>query len=157
MLYTSGGPFRADGRVQFHRTGLCRRSAGPNSDPCVDGGRYAHPLFTHQIRQIYIRNRWKRASGESIGIMSQSTKYSFTCMAASWPASRVSWSLPASVRDSRVGRRVRTGRDRRRGHRRTSLSAGGIGTIPGTIVGALIIGVLNNTLDLMTYPHIGNR
>lgn len=30
----------------------------------------------------------------------------------------------------------------------TSLSAGGIGTIPGTIVGALIIGVLNNTLDL---------
>jgi inositol transport system permease protein len=29
-----------------------------------------------------------------------------------------------------------------------SLSAGGIGTIPGTIVGALIIGVLNNTLDL---------
>ncbi len=31
----------------------------------------------------------------------------------------------------------------------TSLSAGGIGTIPGTIVGALIIGVLNNTLDLM--------
>ena len=31
----------------------------------------------------------------------------------------------------------------------TSLSAGGIGTIPGTIVGALIIGVLNNTLDLV--------
>ncbi len=31
----------------------------------------------------------------------------------------------------------------------TSLSAGGIGTIPGTIVGALIIGVLNNTLDLI--------
>jgi inositol transport system permease protein len=31
----------------------------------------------------------------------------------------------------------------------TSLSAGGIGTIAGTIVGALIIGVLNNTLDLM--------
>jgi inositol transport system permease protein len=31
----------------------------------------------------------------------------------------------------------------------TSLSAGGIGTIPGTIVGALIIGVLNNTLDLL--------
>jgi len=30
-----------------------------------------------------------------------------------------------------------------------SLSAGGIGTIPGTIVGALIIGVLNNTLDLV--------
>jgi inositol transport system permease protein len=30
----------------------------------------------------------------------------------------------------------------------TSLSAGGIGTIPGTIVGALIIGVLNNILDL---------
>jgi len=30
----------------------------------------------------------------------------------------------------------------------TSLSAGGIGTIPGTIVGALIIGVLNNVLDL---------
>jgi inositol transport system permease protein len=30
-----------------------------------------------------------------------------------------------------------------------SLSAGGIGTIAGTIVGALIIGVLNNTLDLM--------
>jgi inositol transport system permease protein len=30
-----------------------------------------------------------------------------------------------------------------------SLSAGGIGTIPGTIVGALIIGVLNNTLDLI--------
>ncbi len=29
-----------------------------------------------------------------------------------------------------------------------SLSAGGIGTIPGTIIGALIIGVLNNTLDL---------
>ncbi|OHE65081.1 MAG: sugar ABC transporter permease [Treponema sp. RIFOXYC1_FULL_61_9] len=29
-----------------------------------------------------------------------------------------------------------------------SLSAGGIGTIPGTIVGALIIGVLNNILDL---------
>jgi len=29
-----------------------------------------------------------------------------------------------------------------------SLSAGGIGTIPGTIVGALIMGVLNNTLDL---------
>jgi inositol transport system permease protein len=31
----------------------------------------------------------------------------------------------------------------------TSLSAGGIGTIPGTIIGALMIGVLNNTLDLM--------
>ncbi len=31
----------------------------------------------------------------------------------------------------------------------TSLSAGGIGTIPGTVVGALIIGVLNNTLDLI--------
>ena len=31
----------------------------------------------------------------------------------------------------------------------TSLSAGGIGTIPGTIVGTLIIGVLNNTLDLV--------
>jgi inositol transport system permease protein len=31
----------------------------------------------------------------------------------------------------------------------TSLSAGGIGTVAGTIVGALIIGVLNNTLDLM--------
>jgi inositol transport system permease protein len=31
----------------------------------------------------------------------------------------------------------------------TSLSAGGIGTIPGTVVGALIIGVLNNTLDLV--------
>jgi ribose/xylose/arabinose/galactoside ABC-type transport system permease subunit len=31
----------------------------------------------------------------------------------------------------------------------TSLSAGGIGTIPGTIAGALIIGVLNNTLDLV--------
>ena len=31
----------------------------------------------------------------------------------------------------------------------TSLSAGGIGTIPGTIIGALIIGVLNNTLDLI--------
>ncbi|MEW9672248.1 ABC transporter permease [Ammoniphilus sp. 3BR4] len=30
----------------------------------------------------------------------------------------------------------------------TSLS-GGIGTIPGTIIGALIIGVLNNSLDLM--------
>jgi inositol transport system permease protein len=30
----------------------------------------------------------------------------------------------------------------------TSLTAGGIGTIPGTIVGALIIGVLNNILDL---------
>ena len=30
----------------------------------------------------------------------------------------------------------------------TSLSAGGIGSIPGTIVGALIIGVLNNVLDL---------
>ncbi len=29
-----------------------------------------------------------------------------------------------------------------------SLTSGGIGTIPGTIVGALIIGVLNNTLDL---------
>jgi inositol transport system permease protein len=29
-----------------------------------------------------------------------------------------------------------------------SLSAGGIGTIPGTIIGALIIGILNNTLDL---------
>jgi inositol transport system permease protein len=29
-----------------------------------------------------------------------------------------------------------------------SLTAGGIGSIPGTIVGALIIGVLNNTLDL---------
>jgi len=29
-----------------------------------------------------------------------------------------------------------------------SLSVGGIGTIPGTIVGALIIGILNNTLDL---------
>ncbi len=31
----------------------------------------------------------------------------------------------------------------------TSLSAGGIGTVAGTVVGALIIGVLNNTLDLM--------
>jgi len=31
----------------------------------------------------------------------------------------------------------------------TSLSSGGVGTIPGTIVGALIIGVLNNTLDLV--------
>jgi inositol transport system permease protein len=31
----------------------------------------------------------------------------------------------------------------------TSLSAGGIGTVAGTIVGALIIGVLNNILDLM--------
>jgi inositol transport system permease protein len=31
----------------------------------------------------------------------------------------------------------------------TSLTAGGIGTIPGTIIGALIIGVLNNTLDLV--------
>jgi ribose transport system permease protein len=31
----------------------------------------------------------------------------------------------------------------------TSLSAGGMGTVAGTIVGALIIGVLNNTLDLM--------
>jgi inositol transport system permease protein len=31
----------------------------------------------------------------------------------------------------------------------TSLSAGGIGTIPGTIAGTLIIGVLNNTLDLV--------
>lgn len=31
----------------------------------------------------------------------------------------------------------------------TSLSAGGIGSIPGTLVGALIIGVLNNTLDLI--------
>ena len=31
----------------------------------------------------------------------------------------------------------------------TSLSAGGIGTVAGTIIGALIIGVLNNTLDLM--------
>jgi len=31
----------------------------------------------------------------------------------------------------------------------TSLSAGGIGTVPGTIIGALIIGVLNNTLDLV--------
>jgi inositol transport system permease protein len=30
----------------------------------------------------------------------------------------------------------------------TSLSAGGIGTVAGTIVGALIIGVLNNILDL---------
>jgi inositol transport system permease protein len=30
-----------------------------------------------------------------------------------------------------------------------SLSAGGIGTVAGTIVGALIIGVLNNILDLM--------
>jgi inositol transport system permease protein len=30
-----------------------------------------------------------------------------------------------------------------------SLSAGGIGTISGTIVGTLIIGVLNNTLDLV--------
>ncbi len=29
-----------------------------------------------------------------------------------------------------------------------SLSAGGIGTVPGTIVGALIIQVLNNILDL---------
>ena len=29
-----------------------------------------------------------------------------------------------------------------------SLSAGGIGTVAGTIVGALIIGVLNNILDL---------
>lgn len=29
-----------------------------------------------------------------------------------------------------------------------SLSAGGIGTVPGTVVGALIIGILNNTLDL---------
>src|SRR6201987_894960 len=31
----------------------------------------------------------------------------------------------------------------------TSLSAGGIGPVAGTIVGALIIGVLNNILDLM--------
>ena len=31
----------------------------------------------------------------------------------------------------------------------SSLSAGGIGTVAGTIVGALIIGVLNNILDLM--------
>jgi inositol transport system permease protein len=31
----------------------------------------------------------------------------------------------------------------------TSLSAGGIGTVAGTIAGALIIGVLNNILDLM--------
>src|ERR1700726_840765 len=31
----------------------------------------------------------------------------------------------------------------------SSLSAGGIGTVAGTVVGALIIGVLNNTLDLM--------
>ncbi|MBV9130883.1 MAG: ABC transporter permease [Verrucomicrobia bacterium] len=31
----------------------------------------------------------------------------------------------------------------------TSLSAGGIGAVAGTIVGALIIGVLNNILDLM--------
>jgi inositol transport system permease protein len=31
----------------------------------------------------------------------------------------------------------------------TSLSAGGIGTVAGTIIGALIIGVLNNILDLM--------
>jgi inositol transport system permease protein len=31
----------------------------------------------------------------------------------------------------------------------TSLSSGGIGTIPGTVVGTLIIGVLNNTLDLV--------
>jgi inositol transport system permease protein len=30
----------------------------------------------------------------------------------------------------------------------TSLSAGGIGTVAGTIIGALIIGVLNNILDL---------
>lgn len=30
----------------------------------------------------------------------------------------------------------------------TSLSAGGIGTVAGTVVGALIIGVLNNILDL---------
>jgi len=29
-----------------------------------------------------------------------------------------------------------------------SLTSGGIGTIPGTIIGALIIGVVNNTLDL---------
>ncbi|WP_036583659.1 ABC transporter permease subunit, partial [Paenibacillus darwinianus] len=27
--------------------------------------------------------------------------------------------------------------------------SGGIGTIPGTIIGALIIGVLNNGLDLL--------
>ncbi|XEC94656.1 ABC transporter permease [Paenibacillus tarimensis] len=33
----------------------------------------------------------------------------------------------------------------------TSLS-GGIGTIPGTIIGALIIGVLNNGLDLLNVP-----
>src|SRR5258708_23217800 len=31
----------------------------------------------------------------------------------------------------------------------SSLSAGGIGTVAGTSVGALIIGVLNNILDLM--------
>jgi inositol transport system permease protein len=31
----------------------------------------------------------------------------------------------------------------------SSLSAGGIGTVAGTIIGALIIGVLNNILDLM--------
>jgi inositol transport system permease protein len=31
----------------------------------------------------------------------------------------------------------------------SSLSAGGIGTVAGTVVGALIIGVLNNILDLM--------
>jgi inositol transport system permease protein len=31
----------------------------------------------------------------------------------------------------------------------SSLSAGGIGTVAGTIAGALIIGVLNNILDLM--------
>jgi inositol transport system permease protein len=31
----------------------------------------------------------------------------------------------------------------------SSLSAGGIGTVAGTVIGALIIGVLNNILDLM--------
>ena len=31
----------------------------------------------------------------------------------------------------------------------TSLSSGGIGTVPGTIIGALIIGVINNGMDLM--------
>jgi len=39
----------------------------------------------------------------------------------------------------------------------TSLSAGGIGTIPGTIVGALIIGVLNNTSTSSTSRPTGSR
>jgi len=57
--------------------------------------------------------------------------------------------VPHWFRATGTWRRLRTGCHRGRASSVELLSAGGIGTVAGTIVGALIIGVLNNTLDLM--------